>query len=109
MATKQASAHPSAHRRAGKALLTRFALCGSWRAVARDLATSAGYLALVLRGRRPPSRRLLLALGVIKPERRAGIRVRLTLDDARALMRGRVPAALRARVAGAVAMKEATT
>lgn len=106
MTTKQASAHPGTHRRAKKALLTQFSLCGSWRAVARELGTSAGYLALVRTGRRPPSRRLLLALGVVKPERRAGVRVRLTIDDARAVMRGRVPAALRARVAGAVAMKE---
>lgn len=96
-----------AARRAKKALLTRFALCGSWRAVARDLGTSAGYLVNVMRGRRPPSRRLLLALGVIKPVRDgSGVRVRLSRDDAFQVMRGVVPIELRARVAGMLAMKE---
>lgn len=93
-------------KRVMRALKARYGPSFSISSSARDLGTSKGYLSLVLQGHRPPSRRLLLALGVIKPERRSGIRVRMSYAEAEQVARGVVPVALRARVAGAVAVKE---
>jgi len=82
---------------------TRYGASFSISAVARDLGMSKGYVSLVLSGHRPAGR-LLRALGA---QRRApGIRLRLTVDDARQVASGVVPVALRARVASAVAAKE---
>lgn len=92
--------------RAQEALRTLRTEAGSWEEAGKRMKTSAGYLFNVAIGRRSPSRRLLLALGVVKPEHRSGIRVRMTRAEAESVMRGVVPAALRARVAGQVATKE---
>lgn len=78
----------------------------SYAAIGRRYGVSAAYVEQVSKGKRPASRRLLLALGVVKPERRSGIRVRMSYAEAEQVARGVVPVALRARVAGAVAVKE---
>lgn len=100
---------PRVEAQAQKVIFDFHARTGSWERAAGELKTSTGYLFLVAHGKRRPSRRLLLALGVVKPERRYGIRVRLSAADARRIMAGEVPASVRARVAGAVAAKECGT
>lgn len=73
-----------------KALKTH---AGAWRKVASDLGGKfdASYLLHVSYGDKPPSRRLLLALGIVKPERRNGIRVRMSAEEATELLKhGRV-------------------
>ena len=49
-------------------------------------------------GKRRPSRRLLRALAIIKPEKRSGIRVRITDAEASDLLRGEVGVRLQAKV-----------
>ena len=44
------------------------------------------YLWQIAEGKRPASRRLLLALGVVKPEKRQGIRVRMSQEEAREIV-----------------------
>jgi hypothetical protein len=56
------------------------------------------YLWQIAQGKRPPTRRLLLALGIVKPETRSGIRVRMSKDEAMALVRGQVSLALENRI-----------
>ena len=41
------------------------------------------YLWQIAEGKRPASRRLLRALGIVKPEKRTDIRIRMTASDAR--------------------------
>ena len=50
------------------------------------------------KGKRRPSRRLLRALAIIKPEKRSGIRVRITDAEASDLLRGEVGVRLQAKV-----------
>ncbi len=71
----------------------------------RQYGFAAAYLYQVATGRRPASRRLLVALGLAQPERRRGVRVRMSAADAERIMRGDVPPHVRARVAGALAAK----
>ena len=68
-----------------KALKTH---AGAWRKVASDLGGKfdASYLLHVSYGDKPPSRRLLLALGIVKPEKRQGIRVRMSQEEAREIV-----------------------
>jgi len=44
------------------------------------------YLWQVAMDKRKPSRRLLRALGIVKPEKRAGIRVRMSQEEAREIV-----------------------
>lgn len=92
-------------KRVMRALKARYGPSFSISSSARDLGMSKGYVSLVLSGHRPAGR-LLRALGVVKPERRGGVRVRMSRAEAEQVASGVVPVALRARVAGAVAAKE---
>lgn len=77
------------------ALKTLKTHAGAWRKVASDLGGKfdASYLLHVSYGDKPPSRRLLLALGIVKPERRNGIRVRMSAEEAREIVDyGTIPA-----------------
>ena len=60
----------------------------AWRRVASDLGGKfdASYLLHVSYGDKPPSRRLLRALGILKPEKRNGIRVRMSRGEAQWLV-----------------------
>ena len=44
------------------------------------------YLWQIAQGKRPASRRLLRALGIVKPEKRTDIRIRMTVSDAREIV-----------------------
>jgi hypothetical protein len=72
--------------KAAKRLLALKSEWGTWRAVAEHLSANVGEVHAAANGKRPPSRRLLCALGVVKPEKRNGIRVRMTLSDAREIV-----------------------
>lgn len=65
---------------------------------AMDGAFAESYLWQVANGKRRPSRRLLRALAIIKPEKRTGIRVRITDTEAADLLRGEVGVRLQAKV-----------
>ena len=65
---------------------------------AMDGAFAESYLWQVANGKRRPSRRLLRALAIIKPEKRSGIRVRITDAEASDLLRGEVGVRLQAKV-----------
>lgn len=60
----------------------------TWDKVAYGLGErfERSYLWQVAMGKRRPSRRLLRALAIIKPERRTGIRVRMSADEAREIV-----------------------
>lgn len=60
----------------------------TWDKVAYGLGErfERSYLWQVAMGKRRPSRRLLRALAIIKPEKRTGIRVRISLEDAREIV-----------------------
>lgn len=53
---------------------------------AMDGAFAESYLWQVAHGKRRPSRRLLKALGIIKPETRPGVRVRMSMEEAREIV-----------------------
>lgn len=74
---------------------------GTWDKVAFSLAGkfNPAYLWQVGAGRKQPSRRLLRALGIVKPEKRTGIRVRMSVAEAREIVdRGTVPVNLVNRI-----------
>jgi hypothetical protein len=72
----------------------------TWDKVAYGLGErfERSYLWQVAMGKRRPSRRLLRALNIIKPEKRSGIRVRITDTEASDLLRGEVGVRLQAKV-----------
>ena len=73
----------------------------TWRAVATSLGMTdeQAYVWQVFHGKRPPTRRLLLALGIVKPEKRTGIRVRMSAEEARAIVnQGIVPVNVKNRI-----------
>ena len=72
----------------------------TWDKVAYGLGErfERSYLWQVAMGKRRPSRRLLRALAIIKPEKRSGIRVRITDAEASDLLRGEVGVRLQAKV-----------
>ena len=72
--------------KAAKRLLALKTEWGTWRAVAEHLSANVGEVHGVANGKRPPSRRLLLALGIVKPEKRTGIRVRMSQEEAREIV-----------------------
>ena len=90
--------HRPLDTKAAKRLLALKLEWGTWRAVAEHLSANVGEVYGVATGKRRASRRLLLALGIVKPEKRAGIRVRMSKDEAMALVRGQVSLALENRV-----------
>ena len=69
-------------------LKTRLEALLTWDKVAYGLGGhfERSYLWQVAMGRRRPSRRLLRALAIIKPEKRTGIRLRISLEDAREIV-----------------------
>lgn len=69
-------------------LKTRLEALLTWDKVAYGLGGhfERSYLWQVAMGKRRPSRRLLRALAIIKPERRTGIRVRMSADEAREIV-----------------------
>ena len=87
-------------KQAAQELNARKSALLTWDMVAHQMGGkySLSYLWQVAHGKRPPTRRLLLALGIVKPEKRAGIRVRMSKDEAMALVRGQVSLALENRV-----------
>ena len=74
--------------RAVYALKARKSAAVTWDDIADELGVKfdRAYLWQVAMGDRPPSRRLLLALGIVKPEKRNDIRIRMTLSDAREIV-----------------------
>ena len=73
---------------AEKELNARKSALLTWKAVTFGLGAwcDESYIRQVAMGKRVPSRRLLLALGIVKPERRNGIRVRISMEDAREMV-----------------------
>ena len=72
--------------KATKRLLALKTERGTWRAVAEHLSANVGEVHGAANGKRAPSRRLLRALGIVKPEKRNDIRIRMTLSDAREIV-----------------------
>ena len=72
--------------KAAKRLLALKSEWGTWRAVAEHLSANVGEVHAAANGKRPPSRRLLCALGVVKPEKRTDVRIRMTVSDAREIV-----------------------
>ena len=73
--------------RATKELGTRLRAFGRWSKVSESLGgINKSFLWQVAHGQKPPSRRLLIALGIVKPEKRNDIRIRMTLSDAREIV-----------------------
>jgi hypothetical protein len=58
----------------------------TWDVVGAELGYAPAYLWQIAQGKRPPSRRLLLALGIVRPEKRTGIRVRMSQEEAREIV-----------------------
>jgi hypothetical protein len=58
----------------------------TWDVVGAELGYAPAYLWMVAQGKRPPSKKLLRALGVVKPEKRTDIRIRMTVSDAREIV-----------------------
>ena len=78
--------HRPLDTKAAKRLLALKLEWGTWRAVAEHLNANVGEVYGVATGKRRASRRLLLALGIVKPEKRNGIRVRMSISDAREIV-----------------------
>lgn len=74
--------------RAVQELNARLEALRTWDKVAYGLGErfERSYLWQVAMGKRRPSRRLLRALNIIKPEKRSGIRVRMSMEDAREIV-----------------------
>ena len=76
-------------------LQARYAALGTWDKVSFSVNKGeflTPYIWQVAMDKRKPSRRLLLALGIVKPEKRTGIRVRMSEAEAREIVdRGTVP------------------
>lgn len=88
-------------QRAMSELSARRDALGTWDKVAYSLGDkfNPAYLWQVGAGRKKPSRRLLLALGIVKPEKRTGIRVRMSEAEARAIVnQGIVPVNVKNRI-----------
>lgn len=87
-------------QRAMSELSARRDALGTWDKVAYSLGDkfNPAYLWQVGAGRKKPSRRLLRALGIVKPEKRTDVRIRMTLADARKVEQGIVPVNVANRV-----------
>lgn len=89
--------------KAAKRLLALKTEWGTWRAVAEHLSANVGEVHGVANGKRPASRRLLLALGIVKPEKRTGIRVRMSQEEAREIVdHGTMPVNVKNRISYAL-------
>ena len=79
---------PKQVKRAGRELNARVVALMTWDKVSSSLGGKfdRSYLWQVAMDKRKPSRRLLRALGIIKSERRTGVRIRLSLSDAREIV-----------------------
>ena len=85
--------HRPLDTKAAKRLLALKLEWGTWRAVAEHLNANVGEVYGVATGKRRASRRLLLALGIVKTEKRTGIRVRMSAEEAREIVDyGTIPA-----------------
>lgn len=99
---------PSARKQAEQAmreLKARKSALLTWDKVSFSLGgkLAPSYVWQVAHGQRLPSRRLLRALGIVKPEKRDGIRVRMTLSDAREIVdHGTLPANVKNRISYAL-------
>ena len=73
---------------AEKELNARKSALLTWKAVTFGLGAwcNESYIRQVAMGKRVPSRRLLLALGIVKAEHRSGIRVRMSAEEAREIV-----------------------
>lgn len=78
--------HRPQDAKAAKRLVALKSERGAWRAVAEHLGANVGEVHGVATGKRRASRRLLVALGIVKPEKRAGIRVRMSQEEAREIV-----------------------
>lgn len=69
-------------------LKRRAVYLGGWEQVSAGMGWkfTRAYLWQIAQGKRPPSRRLLLALGIVKPDKRSGIRVRMSAEEAREIV-----------------------
>jgi len=91
--------HRPLDTKAAKRLLALKLEWGTWRAVAEHLNANVGEVYGVATGKRRASRRLLLALGIVKPEKRNGIRVRMSAEEAREIVNlGIVPVNVKNRI-----------
>jgi hypothetical protein len=75
-------------QRAIRELKARKTALLTWGRVSFSLSAkfNAAYLWQVAAGRKAPSRRLVLALGIVKPEKRTDVRIRMTVSDAREIV-----------------------
>ncbi len=87
-------------KQCGAELNARVEALKTWDRVAFGLGGKfdRSYLWQVAMDKRKPSRRLLLALGIVKAERRTDIRIRMTVSDARKVEQGIVPVNVANRV-----------
>lgn len=88
-------------KQCGAELNARVEALKTWDRVAFSLGGKfdRSYLWQVAMDKRKPSRRLLLALGIVKPEKRTGIRVRMSEAEARAIVnQGIVPVNVKNRI-----------
>ena len=91
--------HRPLDTKAAKRLLALKLEWGTWRAVAEHLNANVGEVYGVATGKRRASRRLLLALGIVKPEKRNGVRVRMSAEEAREIVNlGIVPVNVKNRI-----------
>ena len=78
--------HRPQDAKAAKRILALESEWGTWRGVAEHLNVNVGEVHGVAIGKRRASRRLLIALGIVKPKKRNDIRIRMTLSDAREIV-----------------------
>ena len=84
------------------ALKALYSDLGGWRKVAARLGTfDNAYVWQVAHGQKHPSRRLLRALGIVKPEKSYGVRIRLSMAEAKDAAHGRLSVGLQLRIARA--------
>ena len=80
-------------------LINKHKVGKTWDVVGAELGYAPAYLWMVAQGKRPPSMKLLRALGIIRPEKRTGIRVRMSAEEARAIVNlGIVPVNVKNRI-----------
>jgi hypothetical protein len=91
--------HSQRDTKAAKRLLALKSEWGTWRSVAEHLNANVGEVFNVANGSRHASPKLLKAVGVVKPEKRTGIRVRMSKDEAREIVEfGTMPVNVKNRI-----------
>ncbi len=99
------SSTPAQAQRAVGALNALRAELKTWDKVSANLADkyAPSFLWQIGNGKRPPPRRLLLTLGIVKATKRSGIRLRISRSDAREILEFKTfPDSLRERLVEAV-------